>query len=186
MDNSTRELKPGYYVGHIQKWAMSEAKSGNPQFVLTFALAHYKAAGGKQEECPALERNIYRVITEKTIEYFVNDLKALGYDRDNFDDLDPASANAFDFSGIEMEARLKYETFEGKEREKWDLAVVKGGAEVKPLEQTGVASLNARFGSNLKSLKNGAPPVTRRPAPPPAAGYAGASDTAEGGDEIPF
>lgn len=162
-------LKAGYYVGHIQSWELGEANTGNPQFVLRVLLDHFKGPGGKREECDQVERSVYRVITDRTVDYFVNDLKALGYDRDNFDGLDPDSPDAFDFSGLEVEVQLRFETYEGKTREKWNLAVVSGRPEVKPLDVGGRATLNARFGSKLAPLRGGSspPPIRRRPASSP-------------------
>lgn len=177
-----RELKPGKYVGHIQQWSLGKASTGNPQFTITFALAYYKLAGGGQEDCPSLERTIFRSITDKTIDFFVKDLQALGYDRDTFDALDPKAPDAFDFQGIEIEASLKYETYEGKEREKWNLAMTGGGLVIEPLEQSGLASLNAMFGSNLKAMRAaGAVAAPRRAEPAPAGADPGSKD-----EEIPF
>jgi hypothetical protein len=168
------KLRPGFYVAHVQNWGLAQSKTkGTPQFTLAVVLTNFKGPGGKLEECPSLTRTIYRAITEKTIEYFVNDLKALGYDRDNFDDLDPASPNAFDFEGKEVEVRLKYEQYEGQEQERWELALVKPAA--KPLETTGVQSLNAMFGGHLAGLRNGNGSTTPAKVPMP---------TTE--DQIPF
>lgn len=182
-------LEPGYYVGHVQSWQLGENENtGNPQFVLTFTLAH-RRRGRELIDCPHWNRSIFRVITDKTVEYFAADLRALGYDRDDFDGLDPDGPCPFDFEGIEIEASMKLEEYEGKTREKWDLAVVGGGApKVKALEAGGTAKLNALFGGALKA----APPRLNRvraPAPAPASDYDdGTAPPArsEQDDPIPF
>lgn len=172
----------GYYVGHIQKWNLSEAGTGNPQFVINFIPAYKKGPKGAKEECPNDPRSVYRVITDKTIEYFANDLKALGYDRDTFDDLDPTSPNAFNFEGIEIEVRMKLETYDGRERERWELAMVK--TEIKPLERQGISALNAQFANKLRELRMGGSGTAQARTPAPAAATGYANNAAD--DDVPF
>ncbi len=173
----------GYYVGFIQSWALGQSKEkGTPEFSIVFIPEYKKGPGGTKEDCPQEKRTIYRYITDKTIDYFVADLKALGYDRDQFDDLDPNSPNAFNFEGAEIEARCKFEDYKGESKEKWELALVKNVA--KPMEEGGVANLNALFGGAMKSL------VGNKKAMPAASSGYGAKDgnTANTGtkDDIPF
>lgn len=176
------DLKVGYYGATIESWSLGQSKEkGTPEFAITFILDHYKGPGGSKVECPNLKRTAFRYITDKTIDYFVNDLKALGYDRDDFDGLDPKSSTAFDFEGIEIEVQLNYETYEGKQKEKWNLALNAGKITSKPLPEDGVSALNALFGNRLKALKGNAPAPARKPAESAAAGSA-----ASGEEEIPF
>jgi hypothetical protein len=166
MSESNGKLKTGFYHATITDWALGQSKEkGTPQFSITFELDAYKGSGGKREDCPTLTRTLFRYITDKTIDYFVSDLKALGYTHDDFDGLEKKSSTAFDFGGIEIEVRLNYETYEGKERERWDLAMGGKKLEVKPLEDDGVSKLNALFGDRLKGLKsNAATPPKKQPA----------------------
>lgn len=153
-------IDQGKYRGTITKWGLGKAKTGNPQFQVSFELKHKIGAGGAPEDCPNWERTIFRSITEKTIDYLVEDLQRLGYDRDNFDGLDPEGPQAFNFAGIEVDVECDHETWEGKKREKWRFNAGGGAPAINPLERKEVSQLNALYSKKLKG-GNGASPAAK-------------------------
>jgi hypothetical protein len=171
-----REYEPGYYKGTIVSWTLGESNEKNtPQFCVTFTVDEREVGGGTVPASGG-ERTVFRAITEGTAKYVVKDLRALGYDRDNFDDLDPESANAFDFAGLPVRVRCKYEEYKGEEKERWDFAMG-AGLQVKKLEPKGVSKLNAVFGGMLRASKPSAAAPAPRALPRPPASQAAQDDT---------
>lgn len=141
----------GRYRGRVTKQAMGETSKGNPQFVLTFlVIGVYE--GDDLETCSqSYERSVFRVINENTIKYVLEDLKQLGYTRDSFKFLDPSATNFHNFAGEEYDFVCDHETYEGKDREKWQLARDGSGFEVKPLASDKMRKLDALFGKGLRA-----------------------------------
>lgn len=183
-------LQEGIYKGHLQKVTLGETKTGKPQIVYEFITDGILDSSGEFLDCANVNRTIFRVLTENTIDFATAELRQLGYDRDNFDDIDPESPNAFDFDGIEVTVEMKLEEYEGRQRERWQFTRKGQG---KKLEQSGVSKLNAMFGSKLKSSRpDGATraPVARVASTRPKAGASvesnGEQDTDDNGDPISF
>ena len=151
-------LPAGIYKAHVQKVSLGEAKTGNPQITYEFILDSMLQSDGEFAECPHVPRTIYRVLTENTIDFAVEELRRMGYDRAGFDDLDPDSPNAFDFDGVEITVELKYEMYNDRERERWQFTRKGAG---KKLEAAGVSKLNAMFGAKMRAA--GADNGTRAP-----------------------
>lgn len=158
------------YRGRVVSQALSETGTGNTQFVLTFdILGVYDPTQpeGLLQTTPG-QRSVFRVITEKTIEYFLEDLKYLGFDKGTFGALDPASPNHHSFVGQEIDALCSHEEYEGKMKERWQLSRGGGGLNLKPVDSKAVRSLDALFGAKLKA--NAAPsakkPATQQKAAP--------------------
>lgn len=178
----------GNYACQITAQAVTETKNGNPQLVLRFKVLGPSLGNGEYEPAsPAYERTFYRVITDKTVEYVVEDLKALGYQHQSFRFLDPKTPGFQDFSGKVLEMYCKHEPDDkGNVREKWMIARSSSGISDKPLEPKKLRELDNLFG---KFLKAGAAKV----APPAAAavGFETARHVAADGteitdDDIPF
>lgn len=183
-------LQPGIYKATLQGACLTEAKTGTSQIAYEFITDSVLDSSGEYVDCPSVTRTIFRALTENTIDYAVADLKRLGYDRDNFDDISPDSPNAFDFSGIEVQVEMRIEEGpDGREREKWEFS---HKAARKKLEATGVSKLNALFGSKLRAANadNGTrAPVarvasTRTPQPVKPVQAAAANGQAD--DGVPF
>lgn len=160
--------EPGRYACKVTAQALGEAKTGNPQFVLQFMVMGKVDPDDPSKFIPApaqYERTHYRTITEKTIEYFAEDLKALGFTGASFKDLDPATPNFYDFKGQDVDMFCVHEKNQDGDglREKWGVARQGGALEVKPLEAKKVRDLDNLYGKHLKGLKAAAPKVAASP-----------------------
>lgn len=142
-------LQEGIYKATLKSVMLTEAKTGTSQIAYEFILHGILDSDGEYRDCPAVVRTCYRALTEKTIDYAVADLKRIGYDRTDFDGLDPDNPNAFDFAGIEVQVEMRVEEGpDGREREKWEFSYKSAK---KKMEATGVSKLNALFGAKLRA-----------------------------------
>ena len=160
-------FEQGTYLGRINKWGLSAAKTGTPQFFVTFTpLGRVDPSKPDDTEnliaCEDWERTIFRAITENTIDFVVRDLKALGYSKDTFDQLDPEHKDAHSFADMEIRVTCKHEEYQGKNKERWDFAFG-DGFKPKEMEAGGVKKLNALFGKKLKEVVK-APSKTEKEA----------------------
>ncbi len=174
----------GRYACKVVDQALGEAGTGNPQFVLRFQVlglvdpadpSRYIAAGQQYE------RTHYRTITDKTIQYFAEDLKLLGFKGDSFRLLDPNADGFHDFRGMDIDMWCAHENDrEGHQREKWGVARQGSTLDVKPLEAKKARDLDNLFGKHLKAIKPNAAPTRTAPAnaAPPS------SEIAD--DDVPF
>lgn len=162
---------------------MARFESGK---IYTGRIAHVTVGESKEKKTPQIvftvevepdgdTRTVFRYLTEKTIDHVIKDLNALGYDRGGFDEIDPDHPNAFDFVGIPVKLRVRYETYDGKEREKWDFAFGGGGIEVQKMDSKGVSRLNAVFGAKLRAGL--AKKAQQQPAPAKPAGGDASEET---------
>ncbi len=172
----------GRYRGRIVAQALSETSTGNTQFVLTFdVLGLYDPTQPETlAMAPEGQRSVFRVITEKTIDYFMEDLKYLGFDKATFGALDPSSPNHHSFAGQEIDVICSHEEYEGKQREKWSLSRGGGGLNLKPVDNKAVRRLDSLFGAKLKA---NAAPTSKKAATQQAA----SAESEEANSEaIPF
>jgi hypothetical protein len=164
---------PGTYRCRVTRWMLMKAKTGTPQFALSFTpLGKFNAQNANDdrlEACPDFERTIFRPITEKTAQWLLQDLKTLfEYPHDQFLQLDPESPDAFDLTDREFTAILQYEEYDGKTRERWNFAT---GQPMlgDPMTPSEVRKLDVLFGSakpRRRSKKEESPPAAA--AAPPA------------------
>jgi hypothetical protein len=111
------------------------------------------------------QRTVYRVITDKTIDFVVDDLKALGYPHGSFRYLDPQVDGFFDLSGSELEFMCEIENYQGEDKERWSIARQATELQVDPLESSKLRQLDALFGKQMKVLdKNGSSKPAEEPA----------------------
>lgn len=171
-------MQQGRYRGRISKVQVGETTNGNPQIVYTVELDGRVGADGDDTSCAGVSRSIFRVLTENTVKYAFEDLRRLGYDRDDLDGVDPSSPGAFNFVGTPVTVRMELKTSnkgDGSTFEEWSFSFGGGAPAVKPVADRGkMAKLNALFRQEARS--SGVAPARR---PPPAAG-----ERTE--DKIPF
>jgi hypothetical protein len=158
----------GPYWGKIIRQAMGETRNGNPQFVLTFEVVGKvdpTDPTGELISCKKYERSVFRVITEKTMPYFVEDLEVLEFTKPSFKFLDPNVDGFVDFSGREMEFYCSHKEYEGQLREQWGISGQQKQMEIKPLEPKKLRDLDNLYGKQLKGLAKAAPapPVDKTP-----------------------
>ena len=154
------EFESGRYWCRVEEQFLGESSNGNPQFILKFGVVgkiNPADQQGELLECPRGKgRSIYKAITKATIDWFKRDLKylceqgKLSTKFRGFEYLDPNQPGYTDFTNTEFEAYCDHETYQGKTREKWNIA--SGGADVKPIEEKNLRKLNAMFGKELASI----------------------------------
>lgn len=171
----------GRYRVRVVSQSFSESKSGKPQFVLRvvpIGRYNFERPGGALDTCHDEERGIYMTITDKSIDYVVDKLAALGFDGRSFSELDPETPNHVSFVGKEIDAVCKHEEYQGKVGEKWDVSLA-STAPGATLDSAGVRKLDALYGSKLKRGVGNAKLVKREVAQASANG-----NVTE--DDIPF
>lgn len=160
--------EPGTYRGTITNWGLTKAKTGTPQFFVTFDIlgkVDQSAPDAQLISCQAGERTIFRAITDKTIEWITGDLEQLGYPFDSFDQLERQHAAAHDFAGIEIPVRCEPHVYEGKASESWSFAWGGGGKfEATPPNKSEVSKLNALFGKKMKAARTAPVAVAGKPS----------------------
>lgn len=151
---SVLTFKPGRYRGRMARATLGKSNTkGTPQIAFEFTPIGMYGANGL-EACAADERTIFKYVSDNTIDYLIQDLAALGFDRASFAEIDSDAPNAFPWRGIEFDCRLTMEDYDpgdGKpvrQKERWEFA--RGKATGKPIEQTEVAGLDAKYGAYLK------------------------------------
>ncbi len=187
MGNSTY-YNAGRYWCVVTENAIGKNKKDNPQLVIRFQV---KGGIDPQDPDGALvntgeiyDRTMYRVITDKTVDWVKKDLQALGFEGSGFADITPNC-----FAGKELVFECRHEEYEGAVNEKWQIAHGSGSLEVKPMEPAEIRKLDAMFGS---AFKRSAPTPRTRSATSEASRKtmedAGAVSmaTKTNGDDIPF
>lgn len=158
---------PGRYWGKITRQALGQSSKGNPQLVITFlVLGRMNPEDPEGELLPCgqnYERSVYRTITDKTIDYVLEDLATLGFNGTSFGQLDPGVANHQSFIGQELALSCNHEPHyeTGQPREVWGIARDGSGPVIKPLEPQAVRKLDALFGKALKAHKPAAKPAVK-------------------------
>lgn len=166
------------YKARITTWQLGESKTGTPQLVFTVELGE-KISGPADDDMGGLTRSIFMSLTAGTADFVVRDLRALGYDQDTLDAIDPSHPRAFDFADKDVVVGMHKDSYDGKEREKWEFRL--GGIPtVKPLARGGMAQLNSIMSGALKSARpaaSGRSSSGSSASPPP---------TGDDGNTIPF
>lgn len=88
-----------------------------------------------------------------------------------WDGRDPMWLQDSDFTGLAVQVKLEYDTYDGKQRLKVryvDAADAQGGGGVPRADDSVRAGISARLGSKLRALAGGTPVSTPRPAGRPA------------------
>lgn len=154
---------PGKYMVRVIAQGFSEAKTGTIQFFFKFVPQCLVSEEGEKVSCADYERTCFMALTDKTIDFSVRNLRAIGFDGVSFEDLEPDRAGHFSFVGTDVEMECKHESYEGREREKWQLPM-SGGSSVEHVPGVG-KRLDALFGDALK-LPTGTRTTAQAPAEP--------------------
>ena len=107
---------PGTYHGYLQSAVTTEAKTGNLQIALVFAVRN-QWIGGEWEDVNEEERCVYLSLTDAASPYTEKKLAALGF---NGDFMDPQFDDAVANEGVDLKCTAS--TYNGKATEKWELA----------------------------------------------------------------
>ncbi len=167
------------YLGRITSVAVGESKEKKtPQIVFTIAV---EGAEDGDDVTPTTAY-VYRYLTDKTVERVFEDLMKLGYPHNELSRVDSQHPQRHDFTDMAVRLKVKYETYNNRDQERWDFAF--GGGEVKRADASVVSALDARF-SKMFAAKRAATPQQSAPAKPMPKPTASAPGGGEGKD-IPF
>lgn len=162
---------PGRYWGKVINQQLGKTSTDKPQIVISFAvLGKVDPADpeGALLPCPAGDRTVFRVITDKTAEWAAQDLEKLGFTGARFSDVDLNSSAACDMRGNEAAfscIHSEYPEGSGDLREKWSVASDGGSFEATPLEPKEARQLDAMFGKYLKKTFKASEPDPTRKSP---------------------
>lgn len=150
----------GLYHSTLKKGVTSKAKSGNPQMCLTFEVTHSWNGEGWDDMMRPIERSVFLSLTDAAWPYSEEKLTRLGFNG-NFE--------SPDFTETEADLECKIESYQGKDKEKWDLAGG-GSFEPEPAPKDVTRTLSAKWKAKGKPVTS-PPPAGRPKAParPPAA-----------------
>ncbi len=149
----------GRYKAEILEQGFTDAKTGTTQFVLAIRIFETENGDPVNEG----ERFVFRPLTEKTMPYLLEDLRALGYEGNSLQPL----ADGNQFIGKTAVFFVKHEQDrEGRMQERWSVYRGGGGASMESLTKADPAklrNLDVLFGRAAKQAK----PMAKS-APPPA------------------
>lgn len=147
-------LDAGNYLGYIDTAVTTESgKNKTPALAITFTVAH-RAVNGEWEPLVADQKaTVYLFLSEAAWAYTEDKLKKLGFNGD-FDA--PQWGEDTIANGVALVC--KHEEYEGKTRDKWELAI---GGGVAKAETNTIAKLTQRWKNNNATRPAG------RPASPP-------------------
>lgn len=158
------QYEPGRYLGIVIEQAFSESSNGNAQFILRCQVVGKFDENGTLCEFPSgrvRERSVFMTITENTIDFVIDALRAIGYEGSTFSGLDPQTPGFHNFASHEIPLYCQHEEYQGQWRERWRISSGGGGLNVKPLDPKGLRALDAMYGKALKATdktkQNGSP-----------------------------
>ncbi len=167
----------GAYKDTIVEQALSENDKG------TAFVALKVKVNGLPANLEDYERTITLYITDAAVPYTVEKLRVVGYDRQNWKDIDPATHGYFNFVGIEAPLYCKHETGDKGTFEKWDISTPRAGKMLEPIEPSKLRKLDMMFGN---ALKGGAPAPVTRAKQSTAAVASGGDPMGISDDDVPF
>lgn len=178
--------KPFYEIGRyeveVTSQGFTKTKTEKTQFVLRFLV---KGKVNPQDPNSLLsvpaqyERSYYRVLTDNTMEYFLNDLESLNVNIGSFTELDPENPDHVSLKGKLFDSFCNHETSQdGGQQEKWSIARMVSSKPVESIASSEVKSLDRLFGKHLKKAPVSAPAQRQALQPAHAAGITD--------DDVPF
>lgn len=164
--------EPGDYLCRVVDQRFGQTPNNSAYFQLEFEPMQALGANTFPEQVYNRHTNLF--ITEKSHQYTIEKLRALGFTGTKFAQLDLSHPQAHSFVGQEVKMTCSHDG----QYENWELARDKGSGTPKESDPSVAAKLDGMFG---KSLMVAIPAGDKKPkaAPKPAA-------VAPGGDEIPF
>lgn len=177
--------EPGRYRCTVVNQGFGNSKQkATPYFYLTVKPFERVISSEIAERCAeSYEREIMLYITDATLKYLVPKLREMGWQGNDWGDLDPLSGEHHSFSNEVVVASCDIEQVDDKVYEKWNLA---GGRTFEhERDDNVVRTLNAMFGKALKggSASNPKPkPPTKRETVPAEDEHGVLADDSE----IPF
>jgi hypothetical protein len=194
------KFNEGRYWVRVQRQGMGKSEQkGTPFFqleVLVVGAVDPKNPEGDLLGVDQAERRITMYLTEKTAEFTMEKLEAIGFDRPSLKFLDPTTPDFCNFTGKEFEAWCAHEqgtgTNQGKVFEKWSISTPRDSKPLEAPAPSELSKLDALFGKQLSKFKKASAP--QRSAPVEKAAGMGVPESQrqaamaaqKEGDEIPF
>ena len=177
----------GLHAGEVLSQALTKSKTGTVQFVLRCKILGTATEEGYTPASQQYERTVYMAITAGTIDFVVDTLKSIGYEKQSFKYLDPAVDGAHDFTGQQVDLWCKHDEYKGEQKEKWNISRPREQKPVELLSAAELRQLDALFG---KALKGGARSAPVKATPQKATAVAEPEPLDDGtfitDDDIPF
>jgi hypothetical protein len=170
----------GAYRCEIIDQGLSQSSNGNPQIWLKIQVM--ESVDHPEEQLQSYDRTVFWTITDKTVNFVLDKLDALGFSGESWRQLDLNHANPQSFVGTSADFFCKLETYEGKERERWDLSFNTGGG-AQALDEAQSRQLDTLFGKKLKERFRS---TAKKPAKATKAANAELQEAVEGNDDVPF
>lgn len=157
------DFPPGRYQVRILDTALTQSKNGNDQVVVRFEPAgQYDGAGAELYELDDAQRGQSRrawlTLTDATRERRMAELLALAPEMEDVTQFDRESAGGrfIDLAGRECDMTCRYDTFQGRTTEKWEMAVGGPGRPITDGNKPTAAALGrmrAETAAAVKQLK---------------------------------
>jgi hypothetical protein len=144
--------KPHYDVGtyktEVSGQGFTVASTGTIQFWLRFVVL--ERVQPFNDNLDKYTRTLFLPITEKTADRVMYSLNTIGFEGDNFDDVNPLHKGYHSFVGLQLEMLCTHEPDQDNQpKERWSLQRVSAT----PAEDTAVHNLNRFLSSNKKSSR---------------------------------
>ncbi len=150
----------GKYRGKVIDYGiMPGTDSKNPQVFIEFELLGRYGPTGELAPCLPGRRTYFKAVTPNTVNWLIEDLKTLGYDRDGLKFLDPSVIGAADLYGHEADLLCEHEVWQGNARERWSIFRDRHRERANADE---LAALDARYADEFHRAFGGTTP----PSPP--------------------
>ena len=179
--------EPGKYRARIIAQGFSEsAEKKTPYFFLSIVPIAQVADDGEYPCTAEYERQIVRYMTDKTIDWLLDDLESLGWMGGSFAEINPDSQGYHSFRDQEIVALCEHEENNDKTYERWSL--FREAKVVTQLPPTAIQKLDSLFGRELKARQRAVAPQTTAAAESTATvdNTDIAEEVAATGDDIPF
>ena len=182
--------EPGKYRARIVTQGFGESQEKKTPFFYLAVVPLAQVVADSEYPCAAeYERQIVRYLTDKTIDWLLDDLVSLGWSGNSFAELNPDSTNYHSFRDQEVVALCEHEENNDKTYERWSLW--REAKTVAPLPPTAIQKLDSLFGRELKARQKAAPAPARPQTTADAVSTAVdktdlAEEVAAAGDDIPF
>lgn len=147
------KYQPGRYVANITNQQIGKNRNGNSQIILSFRISGRVDPSNPMSilDCEEGDRSIFQVITDKTIDFVVEDLRSAGFKGESFGQISLNHPNCCDMRGEEIEVTCSHEEYQGRMVEKWRLYRESSGPRVEEMDRSEFRELDAMFGAKLKA-----------------------------------
>jgi hypothetical protein len=124
-----------------------------PFFYIKFEPQAVITGPDTEERVQSYERNMQRYLTEKTLDYAISDLEALGIMVDAPSQIDLSHPKTFSIVGQTVEMYCQIEEKDGKQFEKWSVGRKPGSVTFEPIAKDDAKLLDNLFGASLKTRR---------------------------------